>query len=182
MVGPGSMRWAVKVPLAIAPFYVYPLFLMQALCFALFACAFNLLIGYVGLLSFGHALFFGWASYVSAHAAKVWGLPPELAILAGTAAGAGLGIVVGALALPANGRSPLVMIAVGLFISSLGAPWQLYVGHGLLLSLGQSGELRLDVTLRTLEVIRDAGHSPQFESPESWWEAVSGFLSGVNAG
>jgi branched-chain amino acid transport system permease protein len=91
------------VALVIAPFYVYPLFLMQALCFALFACAFNLLIGYVGLLSFGHALFFGWASYVSAHAAKVWGLPPELAILAGTAAGAGLGIVVGALAIRRQG-------------------------------------------------------------------------------
>ena len=57
---------------------------MKALCFALFACAFNLLIGYVGLLSFGHALYFGWASYVSAYAAKVWGLPPELAILLGT--------------------------------------------------------------------------------------------------
>ena len=65
---------------------LYPVFLMKALCFALFACAFNLLIGYVGLLSFGHAMFFGTAGYVSAHAAKVWGLPPELAILAGTAA------------------------------------------------------------------------------------------------
>ena len=67
----------------IAPAFAYPVFLMKVLCFALFACAFNLLIGYVGLLSFGHALFFGWASYVSAHAAKVWGLTPELAILAG---------------------------------------------------------------------------------------------------
>src|SRR5262249_6014089 len=63
--------------LVVAPFFIYPLFLMQALCFALFACAFNLLIGYVGLLSFGHALYFGWASYLSAHAAKVWGFPPE---------------------------------------------------------------------------------------------------------
>ena len=70
--------------LIVAPMFAYPVFLMKALCFALFACAFNLLIGYVGLLSFGHALFFGWASYVCAHAAKVWGLPPELAILAGT--------------------------------------------------------------------------------------------------
>ncbi len=69
------------VALLIAPFFIYPLFLMQALCFALFACAFNLLIGYVGLLSFGHALYFGWASYIAAQAAKVWGLPPELAIL-----------------------------------------------------------------------------------------------------
>src|SRR6202521_377505 len=69
------------VALLIAPVFVYPVFLMKALCFALFACAFNLLIGFVGLLSFGHALFFGWASYVSAYAAKVWGVPPELAII-----------------------------------------------------------------------------------------------------
>ena len=60
--------------LVVAPTFAYPVFLMKALCFALFACAFNLLIGYVGLLSFGHALFFGWASYIAAHAAKVWGL------------------------------------------------------------------------------------------------------------
>ena len=86
-----------------APWFAYPVFLMKALCFALFACAFNLLIGYVGLLSFGHALFFGWASYVSAHAAKVWGFPPELAILAGTATGAGLGAIVGALAIRRQG-------------------------------------------------------------------------------
>ena len=89
--------------LAVAPAVAYPVFLMKALCFALFACAFNLLIGYVGLLSFGHALFFGWASYVSAHAAKVWGLPPELAILAGTATGAALGAIVGALAIRRQG-------------------------------------------------------------------------------
>jgi branched-chain amino acid transport system permease protein len=89
--------------LAIAPMFVYPVFLMKALCFALFACAFNLLIGYVGLLSFGHALFFGWASYVSAHAAKVWGLPPELAILSGTAAAAGFGVIVGGLAIRRQG-------------------------------------------------------------------------------
>ena len=75
--------------LIIAPVFAYPVFLMKALCFALFACAFNLLIGYVGLLSFGHALFFGWASYVGAHAAKVWGFPPELAILSGAAAAPG---------------------------------------------------------------------------------------------
>ena len=70
--------------LAIAPLVgVYPVFLMKALCFALFACAFNLLLGFGGLLSFGHAMFLGTAGYVCAHAAKVWGLPPELAILAG---------------------------------------------------------------------------------------------------
>jgi branched-chain amino acid transport system permease protein len=87
----------------VAPFFVYPLFLMQVLCFAIFACAFNLLIGYVGLLSFGHALYFGWASYVSAHAAKEWGLPPELAILSGAAAAAGLGLIAGALAIRRQG-------------------------------------------------------------------------------
>src|SRR5438094_9273011 len=74
---------AMACVLIIAPAFAYPVFLMKALCFALFACAFNLLIGYVGLLSFGHALFFGWASYVSPHAAKVWGFPPEFAILVG---------------------------------------------------------------------------------------------------
>src|SRR3989454_5804020 len=87
----------------VAPAFVYPVFLMKALCFALFACAFNLLIGYVGLLSFGHALFFGWASYVSAYTAKVWGLDPALAILAGTAIAACLGLVAGALAIRRQG-------------------------------------------------------------------------------
>ena len=71
----------------VAPFFVYPVFLMKALCFALFACAFNLLIGYAGLLSFGHAVFLGSAGYVTAHAAKVWGWPPELAILGGHGGG-----------------------------------------------------------------------------------------------
>src|SRR5437762_1131210 len=94
---------AMACVLVIAPMFAYPVFLMKALCFALFACAFNLLIGYVGLLSFGHALFFGWASYVGAHAAKVWGFPPELAILSGTATGAGLGAIVGALAIRRQG-------------------------------------------------------------------------------
>lgn len=89
--------------LVIAPMVAYPVFLMKALCFALFACAFNLLIGYVGLLSFGHALFFGWASYVSAHAAKVWGVTPEIAILSGAAVAALFGVIVGALAIRRQG-------------------------------------------------------------------------------
>jgi len=88
---------------AIAPFVLYPVFLMKALCFSLFACAFNLLIGYVGLISFGHAMFFGWASYVTAYAAKSWGWPPELAIIGGTAAAAVLGIVAGSLAIRRQG-------------------------------------------------------------------------------
>jgi branched-chain amino acid transport system permease protein len=99
-----TIAFVIMVAVLIAaPFFVYPLFLMQALCFALFACAFNLLIGYVGLLSFGHALYFGWASYLSAHAAKVWGLPPELAILTGTATAAGLGLISGLLAIRRQG-------------------------------------------------------------------------------
>lgn len=89
--------------LVVAPFFVYPLFLMKALCFALFACAFNLLIGYVGLLSFGHAMFLGSAGYTSAYAAKAWGWPPELAIVTGTAVAAALGVAVGALAIRSRG-------------------------------------------------------------------------------
>ena len=86
-----------------APFVLYPVFLMKALCFALFACAFNLLIGYVGLVSFGHALYFGWASYLSAYAAKSWGLPPEISILIGTATAAALGLIAGSLAIRRQG-------------------------------------------------------------------------------
>lgn len=89
--------------LLVAPGLLYPFFLMKLLCFALFASAFNLLLGYGGLLSFGHAAYFGMASYVSAHAAKVWGFSPELAILAGVVTAAGLGLVFGALAIRRQG-------------------------------------------------------------------------------
>jgi branched-chain amino acid transport system permease protein len=89
--------------LAAAPAAVYPVFLMKALCFALFACAFNLLIGYGGLLSFGHAMFLGMAGYLSAHATKVWGLTPELAILTGTATATALGLVSGIIAIRRQG-------------------------------------------------------------------------------
>src|SRR6266571_9193450 len=113
---------AMTLAFVVAPAFVYPVFLMKALCFALFACAFNLLIGYVGLLSFGHALFFGWAGYLSAHLAKVgqlsfpfWAggwqwiviplppLPPELAILGGAATAALLGLIVGSIAIRRQG-------------------------------------------------------------------------------
>src|SRR5262249_66458 len=87
----------------IAPLVAYPIFLMKVMCFALFACAFNLLIGYGGLVSFGHAMFLGRAGYASAHAAKVWGFPPELAILFGTACAAVLGLVTGMLAIRRQG-------------------------------------------------------------------------------
>src|SRR2546427_5742493 len=88
---------------ALAPLVAYPVFLMKVMCFALFACAFNLLVGYVGLLSFGHAAFLGAAGYASAHAAKVWGFPPEAAILFGTLVAAALGVVIGALTIRSRG-------------------------------------------------------------------------------
>jgi branched-chain amino acid transport system permease protein len=89
--------------LLVAPFQLYPVFLMKVLCFALFASAFNLLLGFGGLLSFGHAAYFGAASYVSAHAAKVWGLTPELAILSGTVVAGLLGLAFGSLAIRRQG-------------------------------------------------------------------------------
>ena len=99
-----AIAFAVMVALvAIAPFVAYPFFIMQALCFALFACAFNLLLGYVNLLSLGHAMFLGLASYVCAHAAKVWGLEPVSAILIGVLASTALGLVTGALAIRSSG-------------------------------------------------------------------------------
>lgn len=94
---------ALAALLVVAPFVAYPVFVMKVLCFALFAVAFNLLLGYGGLLSFGHAAYFGMASYVSAYTAKQWGLTPELAILLGTAVAALLGTVFGALAIRRQG-------------------------------------------------------------------------------
>lgn len=88
---------------AVAPLVVYPIFMMKVMCFALFACAFNLLIGFGGLLSFGHAMFLGTAGYATAHAAKVWGLTPELAILFGTACSALLAWLSGMLAIRRQG-------------------------------------------------------------------------------
>ncbi|TWI62877.1 branched-chain amino acid transport system permease protein [Pseudoduganella lurida] len=93
---------ALAVALA-APFVGYPVFLMKLLCFALFASAFNLLIGFTGLLSFGHAAFFGTAGYVAGNALKTWGLPSELGVLAGVAGAALVGVVMGALAIRRSG-------------------------------------------------------------------------------
>lgn len=89
--------------IVVAPMVLYPIYLMKVLCFALFACAFNLLIGYVGLMSFGHAAYFGMGGYIAAHSAKVWGLTPELAIIAGGLGGAALGAVFGWLAIRRQG-------------------------------------------------------------------------------
>ncbi|MHC2437492.1 branched-chain amino acid ABC transporter permease [Bradyrhizobium sp. USDA 4451] len=95
---------AMAALLAVVPWTgIYPFFVMQALCFALLACAFNLLIGFGGLLSFGHAMFLGTAGYVSAHALKVWGLPPELGIVVGTAAAALLGLITGYISIKRQG-------------------------------------------------------------------------------
>ncbi|MFA7666303.1 MAG: branched-chain amino acid ABC transporter permease [Burkholderiaceae bacterium] len=111
---------------AIAPAFVYPIFLMKLMCFALFACAFNLLIGYVGLLSFGHAMFLGLAGYVSAHAAKVWGVTPEVAILLGTGCSGLLAVITGYLAIKRQGIY-FAMITLALaqmvFFFSLQAPF-----------------------------------------------------------
>jgi branched-chain amino acid transport system permease protein len=93
----------ICVVVLVAPFVLYPVFLMKVLCFALFALALNLLLGYGGLLSFGHAAYFGMASYLSAYSAKVWGFTPELAILTGTATAALLGLVFGALSIRRQG-------------------------------------------------------------------------------
>ncbi|CAO3382611.1 branched-chain amino acid ABC transporter permease [Azospirillum argentinense] len=87
----------------LAPYALYPVFLMKVLCFALFACAFNLLIGFAGLLSFGHAAFFGGAAYVAAHVVKEWGWAPEAGLLAATAAAGAMGLVFGLLAIRRQG-------------------------------------------------------------------------------
>jgi branched-chain amino acid transport system permease protein len=89
--------------LLLAPLVIYPVFMMKVMCFALFACAFNLLIGFGGLLSFGHAMFLGSAGYAAAHAAKVWGFTPELAILFGTAVALAIGVLAGLLAIRRQG-------------------------------------------------------------------------------
>ncbi|MFM7347703.1 MAG: branched-chain amino acid ABC transporter permease [Tagaea sp.] len=113
--------------LIVAPFVgFYPVYLMKVLCFALFATAFNLLIGFVGLLSFGHAMFFGGAAYVAAHAAKDWGFPFEIAILAGTASAAILGLAVGALAIRRQGiYFAMITLALAqmIFFFALQAPF-----------------------------------------------------------
>ena len=99
-----NVGYAIALALALAaPFYGYPVFLMKLLCFALFACAFNLLIGYTGLLSFGHAAFFGGAGYVTGYALRTGGWPTELGLLAGVATGALLGLVIGGLAIRRQG-------------------------------------------------------------------------------
>jgi branched-chain amino acid transport system permease protein len=114
---------------AVAPFLVYPIFVMKLLCFALFALAFNLLLGYGGLLSFGHAAYFGVASYMAAWAAKNWGLSPELAILAGVAAGGLLGLVFGAIAIRRQGiYFSMITLALAQMVYFISVQWTAVTG------------------------------------------------------
>ena len=125
----GAQRIAFGVMLAFfifGPLVMYPVFLMKVMCFALFACAFNLLLGFVGLLSFGHAMFLGTAGYVCAHAAKVWGFTPEFAILSGAAAAAALGLLTGLLAIRRQGiYFAMITLALAqmIFFFALQAPF-----------------------------------------------------------
>ncbi len=113
--------------LLLAPFFgAYPVFVMKLMCFALFAAAFNLLLGYTGMLSFGHAAFLGGAAYVTGHAIKVWGLTPEIGLLLGTAGGALLGLIVGFFAIRRTGiYSTMITLALAqmLFFVALQAPF-----------------------------------------------------------
>jgi len=99
-----NIGYAIALAIALAaPFVGYPVFLMKLLCFSLFACAFNLLIGFTGLLSFGHAAFFGGAGYVAGYVLRDMGWPFELGLLAGVAAAALIGLVMGGLAIRRQG-------------------------------------------------------------------------------
>jgi branched-chain amino acid transport system permease protein len=123
----GAMGWVVLVVVALAaPFVLYPGFLAKALCFALFAAAFALLISYAGMVSFGHAAYFGTASYVCAHALKQWAFPPELAIATGAAAAAALGWVFGSIAVRRQGiYFAMVTLALAqvVYFAALQAPF-----------------------------------------------------------
>jgi branched-chain amino acid transport system permease protein len=114
----------LAVLLVAAPYLLYPVFVMKILCFALFVSAFNLLFGYAGLLSFGHAAFFGLASYISAYTAKFWGVTPEAAILLGTAAGGVLGLIFGAIAIRRQGiYFAMVTLALAQMVYFLCVQW-----------------------------------------------------------
>lgn len=124
--GKAKMLALAIVVLAVSPIFIYPVFLMKVLCFALFACAFNLLIGFGGLLSFGHAAFFGSAAYICGHAAKEWGFPPELAILFAAGCSAALGYLFGVLAIRRQGiYFAMVTLALAqmVFFIALQAPF-----------------------------------------------------------
>ena len=121
------VAFAIMVAIfVIAPIWVYPILLMKVMCFALFACAFNLLLGFGGLLSFGHAMFLGTAGYAASHAAKVWGWNPELTVVFGTLCSTALAFVVGSLAIRRQGiYFAMITLALAqmIFFFSLQAPF-----------------------------------------------------------
>jgi len=126
-LSPMALAWAATIALGlVAPFVVYPVFAMNVLCLALFASAFNLLLGYAGLLSFGHAAFLGSAAYVTGWTMKAWGLPTELGVLAGTAVATALGAVFGSLAIRRSGIY-FAMITLGfaqlVYFLTVQMPW-----------------------------------------------------------
>lgn len=122
-----KIGYSIALIIAMAgPFFMYPVLLMKVLCFALFACAFNLLIGFTGLLSFGHAVFFGGAGYITSYVLKAWGVPFELGLLLGTAAAVGISLVMGALAIRRQGiYFTMITLALAqmLFFVCLQAPF-----------------------------------------------------------
>lgn len=121
-----NVGYGIALALALAaPFVLYPVFLMKLLCFALFACAFNLLIGFTGLLSFGHAAFFGWAAYLAGYVLASRGWSTEAGLLAGIVAGAGIGLAIGLLAIRRQGiyfAMVTLALAQTLYFVALQAP------------------------------------------------------------
>ena len=135
---------------------IYPFFVMQALCFALVACAFNLLVGYGGLLSFGHAMFLGTAGYCSGHALKVWGLPPELGILVGTLVGTIAAALIGPLIVRLRGvYFAMVTIAFGQVFYFIAFRWNAVTGG----DDGLTGWTRMPLRLGFTSV--DILHNPR---------------------
>jgi len=122
--------WVMIAAIIIAPAVLYPVFLMKVMCFALFACAFNLLIGYVGLGSFGHAAFFGMGAYITAYTAKAWGWTPEIAILAGGLVGGALGLAFGWLAIRRQGiYFAMITLALAQMNYFLSTQWEFTGGE-----------------------------------------------------
>ena len=155
---------AMAVLLGLVPLTgIYPFFVMQALCFALLACAFNLLIGYGGLLSFGHAMFLGTAGYCTAHALKVWGVSPELGILVGIAGAAALSVITGFISIRRQGIyfSMITLALSQLLVLHLPAgavhPWRRrHPGHSAGLSVRHLQSRQADGAL-----LRRAGRLPR---------------------
>src|SRR6476646_6243904 len=148
-----KLLYGIALLLALAaPFFMYPVFLMKVLCFGLFACAFNLLIGYTGLLSFGHAAFLGAGGYVMGYCLSTAGLPVPAAMLLGVLASSLLGLVMGLLAIRRQGiyfSTITLALAQMVYFAALRAPFThgedglQGVPRGTLLGLDLSSDLVL---------------------------------------